>query len=199
MKRRTIVRLLLPALVLATAAGAAAQDGEIVLDDEDFEVIEDVEVEDEQGQESGEDSLGPRRRLGRLHPPLVHFGVAWAVLAFPFALARIRWPSLGRADLVVVALSAAGAGASALTGWLHAPDVLSRPGVEPLVELHEKTALASVGLLAAALVLRLVMEKRDSRPVRAAYLVLLALVMGLVLYVGHLGGEITFGEGFLTP
>ena len=195
MRHRTIVRLLLPALVLAMAAGASAQDEVIVLDEEDFEVIEDVEVEQE--PDSGEDSLGSRRWLGRLHPPLVHFGVAWAVLAFPFALARIRWPSLGRADLVVVALSVAGTGASALTGWLHAPDVLGRPGVEPLVELHELTAFVCVGLLAAALVLRLVMQRKDSRPVRALYLVLLALVTGLALFVGHLGGQITFGEGFL--
>lgn len=187
-------------LVLALAAGlpAGAQDEEIVLDDDDFEVIEDVEVEQEDDGASGDEGLGPRRWLGRLHPPLVHFGVAWAVLAFPFALARIRWPALGRADLAVVALSVAGTGASALTGWLHAPDVLARPGVEPLVELHEMTALACVGLLAAALVLRIVLEKRDARPVRAVYLVLLALVTGLVLYAGHLGGQITFGEGFLS-
>ncbi len=182
---------------LAIGLPAGAQDDEIVLEEGDFEVIEDGEVEQESGEASGEESLGPRRWLGRLHPPLVHFGVAWAVLAFPFALARIRWPALGRADLVVVALSLAGAGAAALTGWLHAPDVMSRPGVEPLVELHETIAFVCVGLLAAALVLRLVLERKDSRPVRVVYLVLLALVTGLVLYAGHLGGQITFGEGFL--
>jgi uncharacterized membrane protein len=183
-------------LALACALPASAQDDEIVLDDDDFEVIEDLEVEQEEG-DGPEDSPGVRRLLGRLHPPLVHFGVAWTVLAFPFALARIRWPGLGRTDLVVVALSLAGAAVAALTGWLHAPDVMGRPGIEPLVELHERTAFASVGLLAAALVLRLVMQKRDSRPLRVAYLVLLALVMGLVLYVGHQGGQITFGEDFL--
>ena len=195
MRHRTLA--LVVALIVAMAAGVSAQDEEIVLDDEDFEVIEDVEAEQEEELDSGEESLGPRRWLGRLHPPLVHFGVAWAVLAFPFALARIRWPALGRADLAVVALSVAAAGAAVLTGWLHAPDVLSRPDIEPLVELHEWTAFTSLGLLASALVLRLVMQKKDSRLVRVLYLVLLALVTGFILYVGHLGGQITFGEGFL--
>lgn len=186
------------ACALAAALPAVAQDEEIVLDDDDFEVIEDVEVE--QGQEDApEERPGVRRLLGRLHPPLVHFGVAWAVLAFPFALARIRWPSMGRTDLALVALAVAGTAASALTGWLHAPDVMGRPGIEPLVERHEWTALACVGLLCAALVLRLVQERKDARPVRAATLVLLALVLVLVLYAGHLGGQITFGEGFLSP
>jgi uncharacterized membrane protein len=189
---------LLVACALAGALPAGAQDEEIVLDEGDFEVIEDVEVEQEAEQEQQED-LGTRRWLGRLHPPLVHFGVGWAVLAFPFALARIRWPSTGRTDLVVIALAVVGTAASALTGWLHAPDVMGRPGIEPLVERHEWTALACVALLCAALVLRLVQERKDARPVRAATLVLLALVLVLVLYAGHLGGQITFGEGFLSP
>lgn len=177
---------LLVACALAAGLPARAQVEEIVLDD-DIEILEDVEA--------GE-GLGPRRWLGRLHPPLVHFGVAWAVLAFPFALARLRWPSLGRTDLVVTALALAGAAASALTGWLHSPDVMGRPGIEPLVTLHERTAYVLVGLLAAALALRIVQERRDSRAVRVAGPVLLALAMGLVLWVGHLGGRITFGEGF---
>jgi len=187
---------LLLACALATALPAGAQDEEIELDDGDFEVIEDGDVEQE--GDGLEESPGARRLLGRLHPPLVHFGVAWAVLAFPFALARVRWPSLGRADLVVIALAVSATAASALSGWLHAPDVLGRPGIEPLVELHERTAFACVGLLSAALVLRLVLERKDSRALRAVTLVLLALVLGLVLYVGHQGGQITFGEGFLA-
>jgi uncharacterized membrane protein len=192
------MRLLLPALLVVSAPlAAAAQDEEeaIELREDDFEVIEegDAIVLQEQEQEAP----GPRRLIGRLHPATTHFGIAWAVLAFAFALARIRFEGLGRADLAVAAAALAGAAIAALTGWIHAPDVMGRPGVAAIVELHRWTAIAVVGLLASALVARLLWERRPRRFLRVVYLVLLALAAGLVLYAGHLGGGITFGEGFV--
>jgi uncharacterized membrane protein len=183
-------------LALLVAPSPSRAQEEVQLGDDDVEVLDDSDVEVDAGEEA-DAPKGPGRLVGRLHPPIVHFAVAWAVLALPFAMARLRWPGLGRADLVVVAGAAAAACAAVLTGWLHAPDVMARPGIEPLVEAHERSAFALTGLLAAALVVRIVMERRDAKAVRTVYLALLAAVLGLVTYVGHLGGRITFGEGFL--
>lgn len=186
-------------LVLLVTCPVHAQEEEEVIElgEDDFEVL-DEEAGDVEEEGAGEDGpAGARRFVGRLHPAMTHFGIAWAALAFPFALARTRWKGLGRADLAVVAAALSGSSAAALTGWMHAPDVMSRPGVELLVEIHQWTAFGVVGLLAAALVLRIVMDGNGSRPLKAVYLVLLALVLGLVLFVGHMGGKITFGEDFL--
>jgi uncharacterized membrane protein len=179
---------------MAIGPASPAQE-QIELGDDEFEVIEDGEVA---GEEEGEEADGGTRRLlGRLHPPLVHFGIAWAVLALPLALARLRFEGLGRVDLAVTAAGAAGVAVAVVTGWLHAPDVMGRPDVHGLVELHEIMGFATLGVLVLALVARCVMERRWSRPMAALYAVLLAASLVLVLVTGHLGGKITFGEDFL--
>jgi len=187
-----------PAALILIASGAASAG------DEEEQVVEpgedDVEIIDDGSAEPPGDAgepLGLRRTLGRFHPPLVHFGVAWAVLVFPFALARVLRPGLGRADLAVVAAAVAGGAVSALTGLLHAPDLESAPGMHGTIELHETMALVTLGVLAAALVLRMVLERRWMKPLAIAYAAAGAIALGLVLYVGHLGGEITFGKDFL--
>jgi len=189
--------------VCMAATAVSGQDDEVVvLDDDDIEVLDDddIEVLDEGevdvGGEDGSRS-GPLRLLGRFHPPIVHFAVAWSVLAFPFALARLRWKNLGKTDFVIVSISVAAASGAVVTGMLHAPEVMQRPGIRDLVELHEHAGQAVLGLLVAALVLRVIIQRRETRAVMFAYLALLAVVFGVVLWVGHLGGAITFGEGFL--
>lgn len=178
-----------------TIGPASPAQEQIELGDGEFEVI--GEDETAEGQEGEETDGGTRRILGRFHPPLVHFGIAWAVLAFPLALARMRFKGLGRVDLAVTAAGAAGVAVAVVTGWLHAPDVMGRPDVHALVELHEVMGLATLGVLVLALVARCVMERRWARPLVGLYAVLLAASLVLVLVTGHLGGKITFGEEFL--
>jgi uncharacterized membrane protein len=196
-RARTTIPLALASLVAAGAA-LGGEPGVVELGDDDVEVLDDgTGGGQDAAVEAGDEGLSPGRLVGRLHPATIHFGIAWAVLALPLALARMRWRGLGRTDLVVTAAAVAGAGVAVATGLIHAPDVSSRPGIADLVELHEHLALATLGVLSAALVARVVLDRKVLRALQVIYVILLAAALGLVLVTGHMGGKITFGEGFL--
>ncbi len=170
----------------------------IELGEGDFEVVEDDGAPDGvPGEDGGAAAGGARGIVGRMHPPIVHFAVAWAVLLLPFGIARLKNDRLGRIDLWLVASSTAAAGAAVVTGLAHEADVASRPGVHELVERHEAAGIAALVMLALALAARILMERVGSKPLRIAYVALLAGIALAVLVAGHLGGSITFGEGFL--
>lgn len=200
-RRSPLLMSVLLLLMLTRPPGADAQDDTVVeLGEDDFEIIaetddgaEDVEVTGE----AEEESMGTKKRLGRFHPPIVHFAVAWSFLMLPLALARVLRERLGRLDMWVLAGTVAAAAAAVSTGLLHAPAVMSRPDIEELVELHEHTGIALLAILGAGLVVRILWDRLKVEPLKWLYLLLMTASAILVLVVGHLGGSITFGENFL--
>ena len=192
--------LMLAALLVLVSADVLAHQQEVEeLHEGDFEVLSETVEAPEGDGEAGErnEKMGLGKWMGRLHPSLVHFAVAWAFLMLPLALARTRRAQLGRLDLWVLVGAVAAAAAAVTTGLLHAPAVMGRPGIEPLVEDHEHAGIALLVLLSSALVVRVAMERAKMRILGILYVAILAAGAGLVLYVGHLGGGITYGTDFL--
>ncbi len=136
--------------------------------------------------------------IGRLHPPIVHFAIAWSVLALPFAILRLRRPQTGRIDLAVLAAATVAAAAAVATGIVHSGPFESNPQMKALVDPHEAAGIAALAMLTVALLIRIVLEKRWIQALAWAYAILLGALLVLVPLVGHLGGRMTFGPGFLS-
>jgi uncharacterized membrane protein/mono/diheme cytochrome c family protein len=129
--------------------------------------------------------------FGRLHPLLVHAPIGFVlVLAVLELVAWARQEDLPRGVVSVVvvlaALSAVFAAASGLT--LSREDGYATATVDAHRRLGVGVALASI-LLA-------IVRLRTSGV--AAYRIVLAITLFLLLPAGHLGGRIAHGEGFLT-
>jgi uncharacterized membrane protein len=128
--------------------------------------------------------------LGRFHTVVLHFPIGLLTVAFLLSVAA-RTPRLaryGQAASVVLLFGAVGAVGAAGLGQL-----LSLEGGydESLVRLHR---WSGIGLAAWSLVLVWL----DRRPrVPRAFLPTFAAGMLLVGWVGHLGGTLTHGSGYL--
>jgi uncharacterized membrane protein len=194
------VTRLLPALAslwllaLAPAALASADGPE--------EVEEVEEVEQVQTVPSGAPGQARGATLdvvGKLHPLLVHFPIAWLLLlglvdGLTFGLRRERW---ARAGLWLLALAVLSAVPTVVTGLLRASHVQDPKLVEELVE-HRNLGLLTLGAATLALVLRLIRRNELGGPWRLAYLALIAAAVGLVIATGHHGGMLVYGENYFS-
>lgn len=140
--------------------------------------------------------------LGRFHPSVLHFPVAFLVLALLLELFRlpvIRWlvPDLPEAaGRVVLWLAAWSALAAAVAGWLLAHE----GGYDPdLLDRHLWSGVATgIGAFIAAL-LRSCAAACPEKACRRKFSVLvLAVVCGIMGFAAHAGGGLTHGEDFLT-
>jgi uncharacterized membrane protein len=128
--------------------------------------------------------------LGRFHPLLVHGPIAMlALVPLMEVLGRIpRWSHLRPAAGWLLTLTAFATYFTAADGWLLGWSGGYR-GHDLTNHMWAGGALAVVcGLAALA---------RGRRPA-AAYPVLLAGALALLVIAGHIGGTISHGEGFLT-
>jgi uncharacterized membrane protein len=134
---------------------------------------------------------------GRTHIALVHFPIALVFAALGFEAFRIATrrhrPSAGALGCLFIA--ALGGAAAVVTGWWHA-DFIGRAG-ENEVELHRWIAIAGTSLTLAALGLGLAALRADRPTLRRLYVLFLTLATGTVAVVGHLGGELVYGEGYI--
>lgn len=187
---------LLPALaslwLLALAPAALA------LADGPEEVEEVEEVQTVQSGAPGE-ARGTLDVVGKLHPVLVHFPIAWLLLlglvdGLTFGLRRERW---ARAGLWLLALAVLSAVPTVVTGLLRASHVQDPKLVEELVE-HRNLGLLTLGAATLALVLRLIRRNKLDGLWRLAYLALIAGAVGLVIATGHHGGMLVFGENYFS-
>lgn len=137
-----------------------------------------------------------RRWLGRLHPPAVHLpiglllaaGLAELLVAFTggryFLSAR-------RFCMAVACLAALGA---SLLGWFAGE--FARPS--DTLTLHRWSGIT----LAALLLIVTALGERAAQPdhvkTRRAFRIGLVACLALVTWVGHLGGVMVFGEGYLA-
>jgi uncharacterized membrane protein len=137
--------------------------------------------------------------VGRMHPAMVHFPIAWLVLLLlvdlrTLALQRAGWERLG---LYVLAGTALAFATASLSGWLRAEELPRSPPTATLLEAHHLLAYSAGGVLLAALLLRLARKNRLEGPWRWLYLALLASATGLVLWAGHRGAKLVYGADFL--
>ena len=171
---------------------------------EEVEEIEEIEEIEEVapavvGDAAAEPQGGTWELVGRLHPSLVHFPIAWLLLLvlldlFTFALRREALAPVGLGLLGLTALSFVPAVA---TGLLRGEVLEEQAALHDLVETHETLMLVTAGLVAAALVLRLARRDRLTGASRAVYLGLIVGAAALVAVGAHWGGKIVFGPGAL--
>jgi uncharacterized membrane protein len=133
--------------------------------------------------------------LGRFHSILVHGPVALLVLVPAMELLglRPRWAHLRAAAGWVLGIAVVVAFAAAFDGWLLAWSTgLRGRGVT----LHMWGGVLLAG--AAALAAWARSARWRGRDIPGIYPPLLLLAVGLMLWTGFLGGEITHGNGYVT-
>lgn len=135
--------------------------------------------------------------LGRLHPSVVHFPIGFLALAGIIEIISRRrgFEKLGAAMPVVLGLGAVSAVLTVLAGYLLAT---SGGYGGATVEWHKRLG---IGVAAVSVLTFASWYVRNARPepaVQRAYTGLLTLTVGMLAIVGHLGGILTHGAGYLT-
>jgi len=195
--RRMTIRL---SLLLALFSGAVYPTVAAAQVDRDLEEVETIEEIEEVApvNVNTEDGVpGALRLVGRIHPLLVHFPIAWMLLlllvdalAFGFNREALRTVGLPLLGITLVSFLPALA-----TGLLNAGH--KDPATTHML-LHRNAAFAATGLAALAFGVR---WSRRSTGLRgkalAAYFALVALSVAVLSFAGHLGGKMVFGEEYL--
>jgi uncharacterized membrane protein len=137
--------------------------------------------------------------VGRLHPALVHFPIAWLVgLAiidfFGLVCRRAKWQRVGVFLLAGTVLSLL---PTAATGLLRAAHMPSDATTHALLVTHRSLNFAVAGLVLAAFALRLWRRNCLQGWWRISYLVLLFAATGMVLLAAHFGGRMVYGPDYL--
>ncbi|MBW7996130.1 MAG: hypothetical protein FVQ81_06065 [Candidatus Glassbacteria bacterium] len=186
-----------PAALFARSDTAAAAE-EI----EEVETIEEIEVVEDTGPggESESDKPGLFGTIGRFHPVVLHFPIAWLILLVIVETVYLtgmagelnRW---GLALLVLTLLSFIPAVVSGL--GLASTHASSAAEFVDKMHLHRNFNISSGLVLLAALALRLVIGQSAGNKARIGYFILLLAAAGLLGYGSNLGGEMVWGEGFL--
>ncbi|MBL9120051.1 MAG: hypothetical protein JNL80_09075 [Phycisphaerae bacterium] len=144
-------------------------------------------------------TLTPTRFLGRLHPILVHFPIGlitMAALAEVWRLLR-RLHGLSPITVPLVIVSALAAVAASGAGWLNAAWEHDGDGGILLDRHRWLGTIISAVLVALAI---FAWRQRHARELDSSSLavrlgtILCAAIVGLV---GHIGGELVYGEGYL--
>ena len=136
--------------------------------------------------------------LAESHAALVHFPIAWVLLLFlweVWTLGRGReLQAMGQPLALLAALSFL---PTALTGLLHASMLNAAAPLQELLDTHRLLAILSGLLMVVAAGLRFHAQRRPSRAFRTAYLLTLTATLLLVLFAGHMGGQIVRSDDLL--
>ena len=141
--------------------------------------------------------------IGQLHPVLVHFPIALALLAAALLVCTLLRPSDRWLPAVrlLIHTSAVGAILATLAGWVLAGQNFFAGRDAQLFDLHSLGGYGVTGVLVAASLLQLGASGGARRMVSHLLVLLAAVGVG---GVGYLGGELVHGEnhlvsGFETP
>lgn len=133
--------------------------------------------------------------IGRMHPLLVHFPIGILSLAVMMEFWRILFNKIELEKAALFSLYV-GFFASILAGF--SGYLLSQDGgysVEALTT-HRWAGISLVGLNILAIFLKTVIRKKKWS--LRIYVPTLVILLGVVLYTGHLGGTLTHGSGFFN-
>jgi uncharacterized membrane protein len=162
-----------------------------------FVQVGDIQVLD-QGAAEGKPH-GFADLVGRLHPAIVHFPLAWLVgLALvdvvALVLGRTAWVACG---LPILGATVLGLLAAAGTGLLRASFMMMDPGDHAIMVKHRTLNFVVAGLCLLALALRWQRRNDLRTPWRITYLFLIFAATILVLVSGGLGGRLVYGPDYL--
>jgi uncharacterized membrane protein len=130
-----------------------------------------------------------------IHPAIVHFPIALAVVGALFALVYflIRWETLRWFAPVLLSLALVGAVAAYFSGE-SAKDRAAKMGVpEAALEQHEETGIWGLGVTGLACLLSWATHARRKGVWVSTAVALVAA--GIFLWNGHLGGKLVFLHG----
>ncbi len=138
--------------------------------------------------------------LGRLHPMVVHFPIALLTVAAVIEAWHVlrRRPVPSEAGTYCLAFGVAGAVASVCLGTLNAAHQSMTGEAAAALERHQVmgwiSTVAAMGALGAGQFVRRAGQMRTV----AVYVGLLVVTGAVVGATGHLGGELVYGERYLT-
>jgi uncharacterized membrane protein len=193
--RRLAILVVLAAVAtttLALASAMAAADPTPALEQVgDVQIVSPSEVEGRPND--------ARDLVGRFHPALVHFPIAWLVgLAIIDFLGLVRrreeWQRVGIFVLAGTLLSLL---PTAATGLLRAAQMPTDAATHALLVTHRTLNFAVAGLVLAAFALRLWQRNVLEGWWRISYLALLFAATAMVLLAADFGGRMVYGPDYL--
>lgn len=136
--------------------------------------------------------------LGRLHPLMVHFPLALVIVAAMVELWRAMRRHDGPSPFAVTSVwfAAAGGVGAACSGWANA----SYGGESTSVDLfvHRWGGVAVAALLVALAITGTTASRAGHTAWSGLWRMGLVLCAGVVAVVGHFGGNLVHGEGYVT-
>lgn len=184
--------------LLVTLYGGPAMSQETIAKDQVEEVEEVDEAEVTPTAQPSETKHDLLHIIGRFHPMLVHFPIAWLFLlvivdCVTHLLGRAAWKQAGTLLLIGTLIACIPA---IVTGLIRATELSASPSAAMVVQ-HRNLALGAAGVCLAALVVRFIRRNDLGGLFRVAYLSLLFAALITIGLAGHLGGKLAFGEGYL--
>lgn len=140
------------------------------------------------------------RFAGRLHPALVHFPIALIIAAGVIELVSApfrRNGAVSRAAVACLALGALGAVAAAWCGWLNADHESHGSAVATTLLTHRWIGISAASAAVLGALFALAASSRSWHFAVNGYRACLFFAMLLVSVGAYLGGELTYGEGYL--
>lgn len=177
----------------------AAEKVDAVEKVETVEVAEAVEATEASVEEA--DELSPQILVGRLHPSVVHFPIAWLMLLVLCEIAALRWPEqkfLTTLSPWLLGLTIASFIPGIVSGLLRFEDVAQHdPEGQGPALLHRNLMLACTLVCSVAWALRFKLGSAPKGSGRWVYLGLILAAALLVSVGGHVGGELVYGDDYL--
>lgn len=184
-------------LLVTLYVGPAMSQETVAVDQVDeVEEVDEVEVAPTaQPSETKQDLL---HIIGRFHPMLVHFPIAWLFLlvivdCVTHLLGRAAWKRAGMLLLIGTLVSCLPA---VVTGLIRATELSGSPSADMVVQ-HRNLAIGAACACLAALAVRFIRHNKLAGPFKVTYLSLLLAALVTIGLAGHVGGKLAFGEGYL--
>ncbi len=137
--------------------------------------------------------------MEKLHPPLVHFAIAYPIASFLFDLIYLvtKKESFKRASLYILVLGFLAVLGAYLSGHLaeeRVEELLPKGGKE-LLERHELLGTVLLYLIGVLTLVRIALNLKESLKALRVYLVVMLVSVALILFQGYLGGTLVYEYG----
>jgi uncharacterized membrane protein len=138
--------------------------------------------------------------MQNIHPMIVHFPIALLFLAGIFELVYLflRKPEFDLVGRWLLYLGTIGAGLAALSGWLGEQTVAPVAAAHDVIEKHQRFAYFTLGISALLSFWRAATQPRGGPRPRPLFAAGLVVLLTLLWYTGHEGGELVFEYGVGT-